>query len=309
MKRIAFLIITFCFTFNLIGQKREIVYSNPKDTNTNYYIAFKPANTPTGLLLILTGFGETPQNAANETSMQTVAAQNGLITVFASLQYGTQTFFIDTLSQLNLDGLIPTIQKKYNLTNKPLYLGGFSLGGSGVIKYAERAYNSKSLVKPKAIFAIDPPIDFEKMYYSLEYASRHSTVNIAKMEADYFIKRLQYEFQSTPYYDKTPFHIISPYSFSDTNQTNIQPLKDCPIMLISEPDVMWQMEERNRSMYDLNTLDCSMLINALRLMGNKNAKLVLTNNKGYRKNNGNKNPHSWSIADAEETVGWLINFK
>ena len=80
-------------------------------------------------------------------------------------------------------------------------------------------------------------------------------------------------------------------------------------MLISEPDIMWQMEERNRSMYDLNTLDCSMLINALRLMGNKNAKLILTNNKGYRKNNGNKNPHSWSIADAEETVGWLINFK
>lgn len=67
------------------------------------------------------------------------------------------------------------------------------------------------------------------------------------------------------------------------------------------------MEERNRSMYDLNTLDASMLINALRLMGNKNAKLVLTNNKGYRKLTGRKNPHSWSIADAEETISWLIN--
>ncbi len=145
------------------------------------------------------------------------------------------------------------------------------------------------------------------MYYSLEYATKYSTVNIAKMEADYFIKRLQYEFQSTPYIDKTPFHIISPYSFSDTNQTNIQTLKDCPILLISEPDIMWQMEERNRSMYDLNTLDASMLINALRLMDNKNAKLVLTNNKGYRKLTGRKNPHSWSIADAEETISWLIN--
>jgi hypothetical protein len=52
-----------------------------------------------------------------------------------------------------------------------------------------------------------------------------------------------------------------------------------------------------------------MVINALRLMGNKNAKLVLTNNKGYRLLTGRKNPHSWSIADAEETVNWLINFK
>ncbi len=307
MKRVAVLMSAFFLIPHLFAQQSEIVYSNPKDTNTNYYIAYKPSITPTGLLLLLTSFGETPQNAAKETTIQTVAAKNGLVTVFASLQYGTQTFFIDSLSQLNLDGLIPTIQKKYNLTNKPLYLGGFSLGGSGVIKYAERAYGAKNLIKPKAIFAIDAPIDFEKMYYSLEYATKYSTVNIAKMEADYFIKRLQYEFQSTPYIDKTPFHIISPYSFSDTNQTNIQTLKDCPILLISEPDIMWQMEERNRSMYDLNTLDASMLINALRLMDNKNAKLVLTNNKGYRKLTGRKNPHSWSIADAEETISWLIN--
>jgi hypothetical protein len=80
-------------------------------------------------------------------------------------------------------------------------------------------------------------------------------------------------------------------------------------MLISEPDIMWQMEERNRSIYDLNTLDCSLVINSLRLLGNKNAKLVLTNNKGFRKLTGKKNPHSWSIAEAEETVNWLINFK
>lgn len=237
MKRVAVFFVLFFLTLHLFAQQTDIIYSNPKDTNTNYYIAYKPSITPTGLLLLLTSFGETPQNAAKETTIQTVAAKNGLVTVFASLQYGTQTFFIDSLSQLHLDELIPTLQKKYNLANKPFYLGGFSLGGSGVIKYAERAYDAKTLIKPKAIFAIDAPIDFEKMYYSLEYASKHSTVNIAKMEADYFIKRLQYEFQSTPYIDKTPFHIISPYSFSDTNQTNIQALKDCPILLISEPDI------------------------------------------------------------------------
>ena len=307
MKKVAVFFSAFFLTLPLFAQQSEVIFNNPKDTNSNYYIAYKPSIAPTGLLLLLTSFGETPQNAAKETNIQMVAAKYGLITVFASLQYGTQTFFIDSLSQLNLDELIPTLQKKYNLTSKPFYLGGFSLGGSGVIKYAERAYGANTLIKPKAIFAIDAPIDFEKMYYSLEYASKHSTVNIAKMEADYFIKRLQFEFQSTPYIDKTPFHILSPYSYSDTNQTNIQTLKECPILLISEPDIIWQMEERNRSIYDLNTLDASMLINALRLMGNKNAKLVLTNNKGYRKLTGRKNPHSWSIADAEETISWLIN--
>jgi hypothetical protein len=99
MKRVAVFFSAFFLTLNLLAQKSEVVYNNPKDTNSNYYIAYKPSIEPTGLLLLLTSFGETPQNAAKETTIQTVAAKNGLITVFASLQYGTQTFFIDSLSK------------------------------------------------------------------------------------------------------------------------------------------------------------------------------------------------------------------
>jgi len=141
----------------------------------------------------------------------------------------------------------------------------------------------------------------------LEYAVRHSNVEISKREADYFIKRLQYEFQSIPQSDNKPFQTISPYSFSDTSQTNIKTLVNCPIMLISEPDIIWQMEERNRSMYDLNTLDCSLAINSLRLLGNIKAQLVLTSGKGYRKLTGKRNPHSWSIVDTEHTIKWLLS--
>ena len=78
-------------------------------------------------------------------------------------------------------------------------------------------------------------------------------------------------------------------------------------MLITEPEIIWQMEERDRSLYDLNALDCSLAINALRQMGNKKAKLVLTENKGFRKLTGKKNPHSWSIADCNETIKWLLS--
>lgn len=302
------LITTFLLiVINAFGQTKEIIYANPNDTLFNYYIAYKPQGQPSGLLLLLTSFGETPQIASNETELQKSAASRGLVTVFASLQYGTYTFFIDSLSQSNIDHLILDLQKRYGVKDKPFYLGGFSLGGSGAVKYAERAYSGTGLVKPKAIFAIDPPLDFERLYYSIEYELRNSTVPIAKQEADYFIKRLQYEFQSYPEYDKTPFIIMSPLSFSDTNQTNIKKLINCPILLITEPDIMWQMEERDRSLYDLNTLDCSIAINSLRLLGNKNAKLILTSNKGYRKLTGNRNPHSWSIADSDETIKWLLS--
>jgi hypothetical protein len=307
LKNLIILLITFLTSVCSFGQSREVVYLSPKDSSTNYYIAFKPLGQPKGLLLLLTSFGETPQIASNETDIATKANKEGLVTIFASLQYGTQTFFIDSLSQAYLDELIPNLQKRYKLTNQPFYLGGFSLGGSGVVKYAERAYSRTDLIKPSAIFAVDPPLDFEKMYYSLEYTVRNSNVEISKREADYFIKRLQYEFQSTPQIDNKPFQRISPYSFSDTNQTNIKTLLNCPIMLISEPDMIWQMEERNRSMYDLNTLDCSLVINSLRLLGNSKAQLVITSGKGYRKLTGKRNPHSWSIMDTEQTIKWLLS--
>lgn len=307
MKKLTSLLITaFLFSICCYGQTKEIIYSNPNDTTTNYYIAFKPTGQVNGLLLLLPGFGESPQITINETNIHNLASSKGLVTIYASLQHGAVTFYVDSLSQSTLDKLIIDLQKKYAVKDKPFYIGGFSLGGSGVVKYAERAYSSTTLSKPKAIFAIDPPLDFERMYLSLEQTIRQSKSNISVREADYFIKRLQYEFQSTPQIDIKPFHKISPYSYSDTLQTNIKPLINCPIMLITEPDIMWQMEERNRSLCDLNAIDCSSIINSLRLLGNENAVLVVTDDKGYRKLTGKRNPHSWSIADNEQTINWLL---
>lgn len=255
---------------------------------------------------MLPGFGETPEMAAKETTIQDKANKLGLITVFASLQYGSGSFYIDTLSQGKLDTLILNLQSKYQLKGKPLYIGGFSLGGSGAVKYAERAYSSKVLSKPRAIFAIDPPLDFERFYRSSEYQIRISKSKIGTEESRYFLERLRYEYQGNPVENPKAYHQISPYSYSDTLQTAIKPLLNCPVMLFSEPDMAWQMKERNRSLYELNTMDCSALINTLNSWGNKNAQLMLTSDKGYRKLTGKKNPHSWSIAEADLVVNWLI---
>ena len=289
-------------------QTREIIYSNSKDTTANYYITYKPSGKANGLLLLLVGFGETPQSAAMETGIHTVAIAKGLVTVFASLQRGNISFYIDSLSQTSLDKLIPQLQKKYSTKGKPFYLGGFSLGGSGAVRYAERAYASKDMLKPNAVFAIDPPLDFERVFDSDEFAVRYGKNEVAVNEAGYFSKRVQYEFQSTPQTDITTFRIFSPYSRSDTTQTNIKPLLHCPIRLICEPDIAWQLENRNRSLYDLNALDCSALINILTLWGNQSAVLTITMNKGYRRSTGKRNPHSWSIADSNDVIDWLLKY-
>ena len=309
MTRASICVILVLISIACYSQSNEIIYSDPKDTLTNYYCTYQTSKQITGLLLLLPSFGESPEDASKETDIQKIAAEKGLITVFASLQYGTNSFYVDSLSQNALDSLIISLDKKYKIKDKLFYIGGFSLGGAGAVKYMERAYSTDKRIKPKAVFAIDPPLDFERFYNSCEHQLKFSKSSTGSDESGYFIKRLQYEFKGSPQQNKLDYKTISPYMYNDSLQTNIRPLASCPIRLICEPDINWQMENRTRCLYDLNITDCSAMVNSLREMGNKNAVLSITSNKGYRKSTGKRNPHSWSIAESKEIVDWLVQFK
>lgn len=307
MKKLFILLFVSLISIHLVtAQQPELVYQNTKDSTANYYLAFKPTGQIKGLLLLLPSFGETPQLASSETNLHKKAAELGLLTVFPCLQHGNVSFYIDSLSQKSLDTLIISLQEKHHLKGKGFYLGGFSLGGSGVVKYAERAYNSTNIPKPNAIFALDPPLDFERLYRSIEKEIRHGKTPALINESQYIKQWLDYVFQGSPRQNLTAYHQISPYSYTDSLQTAIKPLLKCPIKLVTEPDILWQLEERNRSLYDLNSLDCSALITELKVAGHQDAHLILTNNKGFRKLTGKKNPHSWSIANEEELLTWLL---
>jgi hypothetical protein len=292
---------SLCFS-----QKCETIFANLKDTTSNYFLAFTPSGKAKGLLLLLPGFGETALSASKETIIDSMAFNHGLITVFASLQHGNISFYVDSLSQSSLDMLIPKLQKRFNMKHKPFYIGGFSLGGSGAIRYTERACASTDLIKPNAVFAIDPPLDFIRFYNSCENTAHLSKNEIARSEADYFIRRCFYEFKSAPQQDMERYINHSPFCQSDTARRNVRYLAKVPIRIFSEPEINWQLKNRNRSLYDLNVLDCSAMINTLVLMGNEEASLTVTTEKGYRKATGNRNPHSWSIADGSDIVEWLL---
>lgn len=65
------------------------------------------------------------------------------------------------------------------------------------------------------------------------------------------------------------------------------------------------MKNRQRDYYDLNCVDIAAMINLLQTQGNKEAKLVVTNNKG-RRLNGMRHPHSWSIMDSKQCLDWIL---
>lgn len=290
------------------AQKTGTTFRNIKDSTANYYITVEPVGTPKGLLVLLPGFGELPESAYVETELPKEATQRGLVTAIITLQQGWQSFYIDEASQQTIGEVIREIQDRYKLAGKKLYLGGFSLGGSGAVRYAERASAHAALPKPNAVFAGDPPLDFVRFYEAALHQRKYGKVAVAVNEASFLIDRMDKEFGGPPTQKFSQYVALAPYCRADTMNSNADLLKNMPIRLISEPDLVWQLTERNRDLYDLNTIDCVGLINYLRTTGNMNAVFVPTTGKGYRKQQKNRNPHSWSIIDPKETLDWLLHF-
>ena len=82
-------------------------------------------------------------------------------------------------------------------------------------------------------------------------------------------------------------------------------LIDVPVRYYIEPAEDWWLNKRQTDVLGLNIMDGTCFINDLRLMGNDNADLILTHNKGYRKVTGQRHPHSWTIVDRKDFLKWI----
>ena len=177
------------------------------------------------------------------------------------------------------------------------------------MKYAELAAKNNYTVRPNAVFAVDPPLDWERYYNAAKRIIRLSKQTQVNGEVTYMIDRIEKEMKGTTQTALENFYNLSPYSFSDTTQRAIKPLVDTPIMLITESDIQWLLSQRHYDYNFINVTGQAAMINELQILRNSKAVLVTTTNKGYRKPNNMRHPHSWSIADKQQVVNWLLSQK
>jgi esterase/lipase len=307
---ILIILILSIFAINCNGQevsglKIEKVLLNKMDSTRNCYTIIYPSKHPwAGYLFLIPGFGETAENVLRQTDLPIKLAQNGILTIIPTFQDGVLSFGVDSLSQETLDRIIKDVTYKHNLIDQNIYVGGFSIGGSCAIGYAQN-----TSIKPKAVFAIDPPLDFERFYNSAKRDIRLSKDSEANQENIYMIDRLEKETGGNPLTHLAQYYKISPYSFTDTTQTDIKKLISIPLRIYTEPDISWWLKERGADFTSMNATECSAMINELNRLGNKNAELITTQNRGYRKPNNRRHPHSWSIVDNDELIKWLLKQK
>jgi hypothetical protein len=308
MNRLVLLFLTFwlfgftCNAQKVYTPKMEKVFLDEKDTTKNCYTILYPPKLPyAGYIFLMPGFGETADNVLQQTDLPKKLALNGILTIIPTFQDGVLSFGVDSLSQQTFNRILADVTSKHQLLDKKFYVGGFSIGGSCAIKYAENA-----VIKPSAVFAIDSPIDFERFYNSAKRDIRLSKEGEANPENIYMIERLEKETGGNPSTHLAEYYKISPYSFSDTTQTEIKKLLNIPFRIYTEPDIHWWLQERGADFTSINATDSSAMINELNRLGNQNAVLLTTQNKGYRKPDNRRHPHSWSIVDNDELIQWLL---
>ncbi|MEY4905050.1 MAG: hypothetical protein RLZZ292_2865, partial [Bacteroidota bacterium] len=291
-----------CYGQKVNNPKIEKIFLDNTDSTKNCYTIIYPKKLPwTGYIFLIPGFGETAERVMQQSSLAIQLAKSGILTIIPTFQDGVLSFGIDDSSQQSFKKIIADVRAKNKLTDQPFYLGGYSIGGSCILKYAEDAAE-----KPNAFFAIDPPIDFEQMYYSNKRNLRLSVNTEPNQESVFLVKKIKEIMNGTPENSIANYHKISPYSFSDTTQTAIKKLLQVPLRIYTEPDIHWWMKERGMDYTSMNSTFHSAMINELNRLGNNNAILITTQNKGFRKPDNIRHPHSWSIVDHVELIKWLL---
>lgn len=299
------IMILVSLSIKVFGQKIEYTFSIPGDTTQNYYVTVHPKQKIKGSIILLPGFGELPKQTLTECDMYKYASDAGYLTVIPAL--GDWSFFyMDETSHRKLNKFLEEIFIKYDLENKPFFIGGHSLGGTMAIQYTQRAYiNNSRLRKPAAVFALDPPLDIERLYNCMTTTNRPKKHPVSIQEDSYITNRIQQEFKTNPKTNPELFWKVSPYAQSDPGHASLKTLLSIPIRIYNEPDINCYIENRSIDYYCINALDSSAMINWLRSLGNTKAELIITNGKGYRIKSKMRHPHSWTIADGKELVKWM----
>jgi len=297
------------------GQKTEkviIFHEDPFDLNANidkdsttlFYEKMIPSGKPIGVLVILGGTFDLIPDIKKQITLHSLAVQKNLLVIFPSINYGTNKLFPEYKF---LDTIFKQIVNQYKIPKDKFVIGGFSGGGMLALRYTERAnkFKDSSYIIPRAVFGVDPPVDYAHLWDHCVNDVERNVSDMAVRESKSIMEEYRKEFGGSPQEHPENYVEYSIYSHSEKDGGNAKYLINTPVLIYTEPDVMWQLNYRQRDFYDMNCLDQSAMINFLRLHGNKNSELITTYNKGKRLD-GKKHPHSWSIMNSQQCLSWIM---
>lgn len=315
MYKTALILLMTIFSTYCIGQEFEKVvisdqdtshlYINDNDSTELYYLKLVPKSQPIAAVVILPSGGETIQDLLKQVELPRLANENNIITIIPSINWGTESKAVEI--EL-LDRIFEEIVNEHRVPKDNFILGGLSNGGIVSLTYAEvsKKENDGTFLVPKGVFGLDVPLDKAHMY---EYCVREINRNFSEVgvnEAKWIMNNYNETYGGSPKEFPQRYIEASIYSNGVEKGGNAQYLRDIPIRMYTDLDVEWLINQRRRDLYDWNGSDIVAMINDLKLMGNKDANVIITMGKGVRLD-GSRHPHSWSIMDNRDCMNWILN--
>ncbi len=290
---------------SLGGQTFKYVYKNQKDSSYHCYLMVIPNSKPIKGLVIR-DFSALPDISKTSPYQFTeLCTQEGLMTIYTVSSNKFPELFSSDSAMFILDDMVSEVIKEHKIPDKNIFIGGISASGTRALRYAQFCEQGKSKhgIRIKGVFAVDSPLDLARFYESVH---RHRNNFKAGMlwEAELMTKVFEQLFSGSPDKFQNEYFKASVFSHKDSLGGNAQYLKNVNLIMFHEPDIDWWLNERGASYFDINSYDIAECVIKLRLLGNTNAELVTTTNKGYDRK-GNRNCHSWTIVDEVHLSRWI----
>lgn len=292
------------------------IYVNDGNSKSLFYYTVVPKGNVKGALVLLPSSGENAESviSCNKKLIQS-ASERDILTIVLSIN-NDRGLDDDQLSLDFLNATFNQVVEQYQVPKNKFVIGGFSGGGMLALRYTEMSKDNsaKTSIIPVAVFGVDPPVDLAGLYNT---SKRDITMNGDKIglsqgkmnglrEAKWIVEEYNKIYGGAP--DQYPERYVqcSMYSRSQKDGGNAKYLKNLPVRVYCDPDILWALKERNRDYYDMNAANLSAMINFLNLNGNKEAEFIPAVGKGYRLD-GTRHPHSWSIVEPIDCLNWILN--
>ncbi|WP_304232866.1 hypothetical protein [Jiulongibacter sediminis] len=269
------------------------------------YSVWMPEGKPKGAVV----FFHAEADSNSVFSMVPKANARELAVIFVSTANPFE-FLFEAAAMQELEAYIEDACQKHEVPTENLLFGGMSLEGTRALKMAvfSQSGDCRICIQPKAVMTCDSPLDMVRFWKEADKAWRLNITEIGANEGKWVSQYLSKKLGGKPEDVMHDYVNYSPYCYVAEHGGNARFFKDIAVRAYTEPDVHWWIENRGKDYYGMNAIDAAALINQLKIDGNRNAELVLTEDKGYRPDNS-RHPHSWSIVDEEELLDWFLSLE
>jgi hypothetical protein len=287
-------------TTGVAAQDSGVVCRQQFKTSNNCYHLFRPADAARGLVVLLPYFG------SNANEFSSAALPRLLVQKSVAVMAVSASGYLTDDDLVTLKGLIGEVVRELNIPSGHLDIGGISAGGTGALRYAEYCVAGRcdARARPVAVFSVDAPLDFEAWWNRETLNVRRGNPKSSLMESQAILQALRSALGGSPNQVRQAYRSRSPFLVSEKDGGNARLLRNLPIRLYTEPDVVWMIDNIGRDYYTMNAADQAALVLQLRMLGNMKAELITTTGRGFRPP-GTRNPHSWTIVDESELAGWI----